>query len=152
MSVLTNTVEVQGGAGLDSDAVVESAGTQTIGTAVSNITNYVAVLGGTGEGADAVISSTGNQSLFIAGTTTFTTAPFTDAALALNGGSDATDGGDALLRSDARQLIDVASGNMEVIGGTGVLAEAVVLAGGLDGGVNLEAQRILLDAGNLLVL
>ncbi|MCS3904638.1 hypothetical protein J2T55_002679, partial [Methylohalomonas lacus] len=155
--VQNGNLTLDGGTALDTQALIESANTQNIGTAATSaIDGYVAVRGGSGDSADAIIRSEAEQSLLIAGNDRLMGGtPFTDAALGLYGGSeDVTDGGDAIItqtNGTARQTIDVTTGNLELIGGTGLDAVAAIRAAGDNEAVGEEAQRILVQSGDLIV-
>ena len=142
LSIENGSLTLHGGSAIDAGALVIANADQQV-----SVSDYVSLTGGSVDAsAVAVIGSQGNQTIQIDGDVL--TGVDTDTALLIQGG----DAGAAGLMSDARQTVTVTTGNVVLSGGTGADADAVIVSNGSDGaGPDEEAQRILVQDGNLLV-
>ncbi|NJK91137.1 MAG: hypothetical protein HC904_04455 [Blastochloris sp.] len=174
-----NGITVTGGSGTDSTALITKAGdatdTQTITVTVGNFD----ITGGNGTNADAIVASNGvtqtinvnngalrvraNQDAANANADATLTATnlaavqtlnVTNGGLIVQGGVGATElASISMTGANGRQSINlITDGDFTILGGSGTSSTALVTSAGTNGGgANQEAQRIIMDAGQLIV-
>ncbi|NJK91136.1 MAG: hypothetical protein HC904_04450, partial [Blastochloris sp.] len=136
---------VQGGSAGSTTASVTSNSTTATAQVSTLGAGGLRIQGGTGGGSFALMTTTGRQ------TSTVTGVAATDSIL-IQGGTTSSDNATRFRRRErGPSIITLTNGNMRVEGGVGGGSSALVSSSGLNAGANLEGQRIVISAGNLVV-
>ncbi|MDZ7736327.1 MAG: hypothetical protein U5P41_09655 [Gammaproteobacteria bacterium] len=103
--------------------------------------------GGGNNGGNALVSLAANAS-----GAAVQTLDVTNGGITVQGGQDTDTATIEMLDADGQQSLALnTDGDLQVLGGVGDTASALVTSAGLDAGAGNEAQRIVIDAGQLVV-
>jgi trimeric autotransporter adhesin len=176
---VANGITVTGGSGSNSTADIIKTGDATDTQTITVTTGDFAILGGTGSNASVSVQSNGvtqtinvndgaltvqgdqtnaataNASALVSATNTnaVQTLNVTNGGILVRGGVGTTEGANIqMVGTDGRQTINlITDGDLVVEGGDGATSVAQITSAGLNAGVGTEAQRIIIDAGQLIV-
>lgn len=139
------SLSVRGGDGEDSDAFIRAAGSEQTITVGNGALSVIANQDNAADNSDAFITATNVAAVQL--------IDVTNGGIVVQGGAGTGETASismtgAFGRQAIRALVD---GDVQILGGSGDNSTASILSAGLNFGLGLQAQRLVVEAGQLLV-